>query len=404
MSYRKVLFLCHRFPYPPSRGGKIRPFNIIRHLGKQAEVTVATLFRSAAELEAGSKLTEHCHRVIAEPMGSVTALARMVARLPSSAPSSFGYFHSPVLAHRVEQELASGVYDLVFVHCSSMGPYVAQHSGCFKVLDFGDMDSEKWAMYATHRAFPLSFGYWLESRKLRRTEAHLASRFDLCTCTTAAELETLIGLGSAPRTGWFPNGVDAEYFRPSGEGYDPDLICFSGRMDYFPNQQAVERFCRDVMPLIRDGRPSARFVVVGAEPPAFIRRLARPPVITVTGTVDDVRPYVQRAAVSVAPLDVARGTQNKILESMAMGVPVVCTALAAKGVDAEPGTHLLTADDPRQTADAVLGLLASPDRRRELSRRARERVLSHHSWAGAMKRLDAVLDKASSSWSAASAA
>ncbi|GMW07138.1 MAG: TIGR03087 family PEP-CTERM/XrtA system glycosyltransferase [Gammaproteobacteria bacterium] len=389
----KALFVCHRFPYPPARGGKIRPFNIIRQLAGRHEVTVAAPLRSEAEREAGAGLAEHCHRIIAEPIGTLAAGARMVGRLASTQPSSFGYFYSPALARRIGAELASGAYELVFVHCSSVAPYVAGHEGAFKVLDFGDMDSEKWAMYAEERRFPLSAGYWLESVKLRRVEAALAARFDLCTCTTAAELESLRSLGTARQTGWFPNGVDTEYFAPATEPYDPDLVCFSGRMDYFPNQQAVLRFCDTVLPRILAQRPSTRFVVVGAEPPAVIRRLADRPAVTVTGTVPDVRPFVRRAAVSVALLDVARGTQNKILESMAMGVPVVCTPLAAQGVDAVPGEHLLTASGPAEAAATVLALLGDPARRDTFARAGRARVISHHSWASSLRRMEELIER-----------
>jgi polysaccharide biosynthesis protein PslH len=387
----KILFVCHRFPYPPARGGKIRPFNIIRHLANHADVTVASLWRSAEERQAGEGLARYCQRIVAEPIGQWAANLRMVARLPTFAPSSFGNFHSPALAARIRGELATGGYDLVFVHCSSVAPYVVHHRGCPMVLDFGDMDSEKWAMYSAERQFPLSLGYGLEAIKLRRVERELARRFDLSTCTTAAEHDTLVALGSARRTGWFPNGVDTEYFAPAPAETDPDLICFAGRMDYFPNQQAVQRFCDNAFDRIRAARPATRLVIVGAEPPPAIVALGQRPGIRVTGTVPDVRPEVRRAAVSVAPLDVARGTQNKILESMAMGVPVVCTPLAARGVDAVPGEHLLTADSPANMAVAVLSLLDDPARRLAYATRARERVLSHHSWAGSMRRLDGLL-------------
>ncbi|MBM4197417.1 MAG: TIGR03087 family PEP-CTERM/XrtA system glycosyltransferase [Gammaproteobacteria bacterium] len=388
----RIFFICHRFPYPPARGGKIRPFNIIRHLSRYAEVTVASLWRSEEERIAGEGLAKHCSRILAEPVSQLAANVRMVARLPLTSPSSFGNFWSPRLAARVQRELRDGRYDLVFVHCSSVAPYVVAHRGCPKVLDFGDMDSEKWSTYSRHRPFPLSAGYWLEALKLRRVERELARRFDLSTCTTAAEHDTLCSLESSPRTGWFPNGVDAEYFSPAGDDYDPDLICFSGRMDYFPNQQAVMRFCGSTFGLIRKQRPAARLVIVGAEPPGFIRALAERPGITVTGTVPDIRPHVRGAAVSVAPLDVARGTQNKILESMALGVPVVCSTLASRGVDARPGEHLLTADSPAECASTVIEVLADRQRRRALASAGRERVLSHHSWAHSMRRMDALLD------------
>ena len=169
----------------------------------------------------------------------------MVAWLPTTRPSSFGYFYSPRLKSRIDAELASGSYDLIFVHCSSVAPYVADARAPVKIIDFGDMDSQKWREYSQHRAFPLSAGYWLEAVKLERTERLLAAKFDLATCTTRAEMESLQGLGASGPTAWFPNGVDADFFQPSEAAYEPDLITFVGRMDYFPNQQAVIAFlCR----------------------------------------------------------------------------------------------------------------------------------------------------------------
>jgi glycosyltransferase involved in cell wall biosynthesis len=155
-------------------------------------------------------------------------------------------------------------------------------------------------------------------------------------------------------------------------------------MDYFPNQQAVQRFCADVLPEIQRRRPGTRFEIVGADPPEAIRELGRRTGVTVTGSVPDVRPYVTRAALTVAPLEIARGTQNKILESMAMGVPVVCSRQAVGGVDAVPGEHLLAYDRKEQLVEAVLRLLDDPVERRRLALAGRERVLSHHSWPSSM--------------------
>jgi polysaccharide biosynthesis protein PslH len=385
----RVLFVCHRLPYPPSRGGKIRPFNIIRHFTEGGhEVTVASLARSAAEERDGADLRKHCAEVIAEVVTEPRATVQMVARLPTPTPSSMGYFYSPALRRRIDAALARTSFDLIMVHCSSVADYVAGVTGLPKILDFGDMDSQKWLLYAGHRAFPLSAGYWLEGRKLERAEKRLARRFDLCTCTTLAERETLDEFGTGVPTDWFPNGVDATFFQPSGAVYDPDEICFVGRMDYFPNQQAVLGFCRDVFPLIRARRPTARLAIVGAAPSKVISALGATPGITVTGTVKDVRPHVQKAALTIAPLLIARGTQNKILESMAMGVPVVASALAARGVDAQPGEDLLTADTPQEFATAIQRVLEEPAERRRLAEAARARVLSHHSWPASMQRLD----------------
>lgn len=390
----KVLVVCHRLPFPPTRGGKIRPFNIIRHLGEQGHaVTVASLARSGEEALAGEDLSRHCARVLVETISKPVALARMLARLPTPAPSSVGYFHSPALARRIRREVESAGFDLILVHCAFVAHYVADVRGVPKILDFGDMDSQKWLAYAGARPFPLSTGYALEGAKLRREEARLAARFDLCTCTTRAELATLESYGVGVPCGWFPNGVDARSFAPSDEPYDPDAISFVGRMDYYPNQECMAWFCAEVLPLVRRRRPGATLAIVGADPSPAVRRLGALPGVTVTGSVADVRPYVQRSAVTVAPLRIARGTQNKILEAMAMGVPTVASVVAAAGVDAEPGRHLLTASTPAEYAGAILRLIEDRTERRRIADAARARILSHHSWPSSMRTLDALIER-----------
>jgi sugar transferase (PEP-CTERM/EpsH1 system associated) len=387
----RILIVCHRLPFPPTSGGKIRPFHILRHLSRAHEVTVASLAHSAAEAVEGRRLAEHCHDVIVERTFPLTRNLRAVARLPTPVPSTMGYFHSPRLARRIRDALAAAPFDLILVHSSSMAPYVLHAASVPKILDFGDMDSQKWLAYARFKPFPTSWGYYVEGRKLQRSETRLAAEFDYSTCTTLFEIETLASFGAARHLDWFPNGVDSEYFRPLGVPYDPDLICFTGRMNYYPNEQAMLDFCRDTLPVLRAVRPDLRLTIVGADPARRIRALAAIPGVTVTGTVPDVRPHLGRAALSVAPLRIARGTQNKILDSMAMAVPVVCSALAACGVDVVPGEHLLTADGPRDSADAILRLLDDRALRDELARAGRARVQSHHDWAASMRKLDAII-------------
>jgi sugar transferase (PEP-CTERM/EpsH1 system associated) len=387
-----VLFLCHRVPFPPSSGSKVRAFHIIRHLAAQGHrVTVASLARTPEELEQAEGLAEYCTARILERIGGTAALARMIARLPTSHPSSFGYFHSPRLAHRVRTALATTPYDLVFVHSSSMAPYaLAAPPGALRVLDFCDMDSEKWREYGRYKAFPMSAGFRLEGVKLGAEEARLARQFDLCTCATPAELHTLKELAPDAASDWFPNGVDTAHFSPR-EGYEPNLIVFVGRMDYFPNQQAVTDFCRDLLPQLQRRRPALRFEIVGADPPRSVRALGERSGVTVTGTVPDVREHVRRAALTVAPLRIARGTQNKVLESMAMGVPVVLSPAVARGVDAVPGQHFLCAATPEEWEAAILRVLDSPALRNELALNGRERVVGALGWDASMARLDGLI-------------
>lgn len=387
-----ILVVCHRFPYPPNDGGKIRPFNIIRHFsGLGHAVTVASVARSAAEARAGEGMRKYCAHYIMERVNPAAALVRMLARLPSSVPSSMGYFYSPRLHRRIRAALEQTHVDLIFVHCSSAAQYVEDVRGVPKVLDFCDMDSQKWLIYSKVRRFPLSVGYGIEGSKLRRAEAALARKFDYCTCTTKAEWQTLESYHTGARSGWFPNGVDTDYFHPVEAPYDPDTICFTGRMDYYPNQQSMADFCTRTLPLLRARRPNIRLTIVGANPSHRVRRLGQLSGVTVTGFVPDVRPYVQRSALTVAPLAIARGTQNKILESMAMGVPVVASEQAAGGVDATPGEHFLAASAPDGYADAILRLLENAAERQRLAQAGRARMLSHHDWQGSMQRLSAQL-------------
>lgn len=389
----KVLYVCHRFPYPPKRGGKIRPFNMIKHLSASHEVTVASLARSSAEAEEGRGIAPFCAEFHIAQVRNWMQAARMVARLPTTIPSSMGYFYAPALDRTVRDLLRRQRFDLIFVHCSSVAPYVAQVRHTPKILDFGDMDSQKWLEYAHSKPFPLSAGYWFEGTKLAAEEKRLARQFDYCTATTRAEWQTLRDYGVETPSDWFPNGVDSQFFAPGVEGYDPDTICFVGRMDYYPNQDCMFDFCRHTLPLLREVRPNLELLIVGADPSPKVRQLGEIPGVVVTGSVPDVRPYVQRSALMVAPLNIARGTQNKILEAMAMGVPVVTSRVAAGGVDAVAGEHLHVGSTAGEYRDAILRILRDPAERQRLAEAGRSRVLSHHAWPSSMRRLDAIISR-----------
>lgn len=389
----RILYVCHRFPYPPKRGGKIRPFNMIRHLASSHEVTVASLARSREEAAEAAGIAPFCADYHVATVRSPVQWARMLATLPTPITASASYFHSAELARTIRRLLRERRFDLAFVHCSSVAHYVAHVRDIPKILDFGDMDSQKWLEYARYRPFPLSLGYRWEGMKLLAEEKRLARRFDLCTATTRAEWETLEGYRTGAATDWFPNGVDSAYFAPAAEPYEPDTISFVGRMDYYPNQECMFGFCRNTLPLLRARRPHLRLLIVGADPSPAVRRLGELPGVTVTGSVPDVRPYLARSALTVAPLNIARGTQNKILEAMAAGVPVVTSRVAAGGVDAADGEHFLVAGTPAEYRDAILRILEDPGERRRLSQAGRRRMLSHHAWEKSMQRLDRIVER-----------
>jgi len=392
----KILYVCHRFPYPPKRGGKIRPFNMIRHLSASHEVTVASLARSPEEADEARGIAPYCAEYHLATVPSWRQWARMLATLPTPTTASASYFHSPDLARTIRGLLRKRKFDLIFVHCSSVAHYVAHVDDVPKILDYGDMDSQKWLEYSRYKPFPLSLGYRWEGMKLLAEEKRLARKFDLCTATTRAEWETLESYRTGAPTDWFPNGVDSRYFALGDEPYDPDTISFVGRMDYYPNQECMFEFCRSTLPLLRARRPSLQLLIVGADPSPAVRKLGEMPGVTVTGSVPDVRPYLHRSALTVAPLNIARGTQNKILEAMASGVPVVTSRVAAGGVDAVDGEHFLIAGTPSEYCAAILRIIEDPGDRRRLSEAGRARVLTHHAWSKSMQRLDRIVERAMS--------
>jgi polysaccharide biosynthesis protein PslH len=389
----RILFICHRHPYPPKRGGKIRPFNVIKHLTEQGhEVHVCSLTRSTEEAKEGTDLKTYAASVFSAEVSRFTQSARMIGKLLSSDPSSMGYFFSPDLKQYVDTSFNRIEFDFIFVHCSSVAQYVSHVKGIPKHLDFGDMDSQKWLEYSNYKPFPQKYGYLLEGKKLQLAETELSEMFDLCTTTTLGELETLNSYGTSMKSGWFPNGVDASFFSPVKE-YDKNLISFIGRMDYFPNQEGITRFVKTVFPLIRKKNSLAKLVIVGADPPQSILKLADVENVSVTGSVPDVRPFITTSALSVVPLAIARGTQNKILESMAMGVPVLSSEAAAKGVDALRSEQILVSDDPLETAELAVKVMSERAYRDKIAANGRQCVLTNHSWHGSMKKLDMLLTK-----------
>ena len=367
---------------------------MIRHLGKNHAVTVASLAESQQELNDGMGLGDYCSEVIAEAVPKPLRWLRAWKALFSSNPSSVAYFWSPALRRRIQATLLQTRFDTIFVHCAFMAQYVLDATVPVKILDFGDIDSAKWAEYSRSRSFPLTLGYKLEASKMRRYEKRVARHFDRCTVTTRGEKEEFGKLGISRPCFLIPNGVDSQYFRSKSSGRDPHVIVFVGRMDYFPNIDGMLYFSKHIFPLIRQSLPGTQLRIVGSNPSRAILELATIPGITVTGHVPDVRPYLENALVAVAPLRLARGTQNKILEAMAMSLPVVATAAAAKGIDAVPGRDLAVADRPEEFAARVIELLVNPEIRTQLSVAGCRQIVNAHAWKNSMDILDNILKNA----------
>jgi sugar transferase (PEP-CTERM/EpsH1 system associated) len=219
----------------------------------------------------------------------------------------------------------------------------------------------------------------------------LARAFDECTVVAPRERRVLDSYGLGVPVTLIPNGVDLEFFRNEAKEYDPLELVFLGRMDYYPNVDAVVYFCREILPLIQKEVPDVSFTIVGSSPVPRAQDLVKLPGVKVTGEVPDVRPFLRKAAVSIVPLRVASGIQNKVLESMAMRVPVVATPRAAEGVDAVAGEHLLVEESPQAFGASVVAVMKDQGLRERLAEAGRRRVEERHSWYACLQNLDRLL-------------
>ena len=387
-----ILFVCHRFPFPPNEGGKIRAFNIIRHLSQNHSVVVATLAESDNELFHGSDLRGYCDEVIAEVLPPSVRWRQACQALFSSTPSSVAYFRSSSLLKRIQDMSRQSEFDATIVHCAFAAQYVTSLQAGYRYIDFCDLDSGKWFDYSQHKRQPLSLAYGLEAQKLRKYEIAIARHFHSATVSTNGELDEFQTLGVSIPCKVIPNGVDFNYFQQTPVSrQNPSTIIFLGRMDYFPNVDAVLFFAKHILPLIRHRYPQVTLRIIGSNPTREVRHLALTPGISVTGYVPDVRDHLHDAVVSVAPLRIARGTQNKILESMSMGIPVVATSAAAKGVVAIPGKHLLVADGIKAFASKVIEILQDKQLQRQFSINGRQHVETQYAWPVIMNSFDQIL-------------
>lgn len=383
--------LAHRLPYPPRTGDKVRAYQVARHLAHHHELTLASLVDEPAAQPNRTELCREIPDIESAVISPVRKRFRALLHLAGGGSATMAYFDSRALRARVAARLKADRFDVLYVSSSSMAQYVNGSATIPVLMDFVDVDSDKWLQYADRLPPHKAWVYRLEGQRLRQHELRAARRANRCLVATPHEEALLHTLAPWAPTTVIPNGVDLDYFRPPSHVEPSAVIIFTGAMDYFPNVDAVTHFSREVFPRIRRRVPAAQLVIVGKNPEPAVRHLARLPGVHVTGTVADVRPFLRQAAVAVAPLRIARGVQNKVLEAMAMGLPVVATSKAHEGLEACPGQHLFVEDDPAGVAERVAGLLETPELRTEVGRAARRFVETHHSWGASLAKLDQVL-------------
>jgi polysaccharide biosynthesis protein PslH len=377
----RVLYLTHRVPFPPDKGDRIRNYHVLRQLEKRGRVWLASLADEPAPAEVEAQLRRMCERVAIVPVTRGRRL-RMGMSLLAGRSISEGAFAERGLRRVIREWTRETNFDVAIVSASSLAPYLKmpQLAGVPKIVDLVDVDSQKWADFADAARGPKRWLYRLEAARVRTLERELPKWTRAVAMVSRAEadvFESFAGPGAATVAA---NGVDLDYFRPTGSVSDRTTCVFVGAMDYWPNVDAVTWFAREVWPRIRQRCPEAAFRIVGRKPSPAVQRLTEIAGVTVTGQVPDVRPHLAPATVVVAPLRLGRGIQNKVLEAMAMGKAIVASPAALAALNAQPGMHLLAASGPEEWAGAVCALFADPDRCRELGLAARQYVEEHHHW------------------------
>ncbi|PWB56136.1 MAG: sugar transferase [Nitrosomonadales bacterium] len=400
----ELLYLAHRIPYPPNKGDKIRSFHLLRHLSQRYRVHLGTFVDDEADwqhVDAAKALCGESHFARLNP---ATARLRSLSGLLTGQALTLPYYHNAGLQHWVNDLLASHPVRRILVFSSAMAQYVRQADDLRRVIDFVDIDSDKWRQYAESKRWPLSWLYRREGKLLLRYEREVAGKFDasLFVSREEAELFKQFAPESAHKTSYFSNGVDSGYFSPGREYPDPypegeQVLVFTGAMDYWPNVDAVRWFAAEIFPAVHAAHPQTRFYIVGSRPASVVRELARLPGVTVTGAVEDIRPYLAHARLAVAPLRIARGLQNKVLEAMSMAKTVLASPQAAEGIQAVQGNELHVAANAEEFEQKIVTLLAEKTCG-QMGSAARARILADYDWDSSLAQVDALLEEIPESW------
>ncbi len=398
-----LLFLVHRIPYPPNKGDKVRSFNILKHLARDYEVFLGAFIDDPADVKYADVVGQYCRETCLIKIKPARRKVKSLTGLLSGEPLALPYYRHTRMRVWVHEVLSGNNIRRVMVYSSAMAQYVLEldRSALHRVIDFVDVDSEKWVQYSERHRWPMSWLYGREGRELLKYERRVASQFDASILVTEDEATLFRKLAPecAGRIMHMCNGVDTEFFSPQREYPNPyppaqKILVFTGAMDYWANADAVSWFAREVWPAVRVSCPDAGFYIVGARPSESVRRLASIDGVHVTGAVKEIRPYLAHAVAAVAPLRVARGMQNKVLEAMAMAKPVLATKAAMDGIGLPAQFGDLIHDDPSAFAASAVSLLERGDGA-GYGASGRQFVLRDHAWTPNLEPLTDLLKNTS---------
>ena len=390
---KNIIFLCQRVPYPPDRGDRITTYNVIRMLKEIGKVRIGCFVEKERDKKSVTYLNSMGYEVFAQKLSPSLKKLAVLRFLPTKNPLTLPYFYSRKLKQKVDEWIKGGC-DLCMCYSSSMGQYVLYKDGFTKIMQFAELDSDKWLQLSNQSGFPGSYINGREAKLLLEYEKKIARDFDLSLVVSDVEKKIFMERIPDVEPLVVENGVDFDYFCPNTSIKKEEAIVFTGVMNYPPNVMGVIKFVNEVWPEIRKYNSRVKFYIVGSDPVKSIRSLNGKDGIIVTGRVPDTRPYMDKSLIAVAPLWVARGIQNKVLEAMSMALPVVSTTQAYLGINAEPGKNILIADDPKKFAETVINLLEDKSKAKEIGLLARKHVVAYYDWNKILSKLKGFIVKA----------
>ncbi|REL25197.1 TIGR03087 family PEP-CTERM/XrtA system glycosyltransferase [Thalassotalea euphylliae] len=369
MSKPPLLFLCHRIPFPPNKGDKIRSFNILQMLNKHYDVYLGCFIDDPYDEQYVETLKQYCHQLFYRKQNKLLAKIKGLSAFVTGKPITLPYYYDSAMAVWCENAIKQYNIEKVFIYSSSMAQFCEApvFERCQRVIDFVDVDSDKWRQYADSKSGLAKFVFQREFKTLASYEDRICQQFDASLFVSPDEAQLFQdrqATNDRPKVKGILNGVDISFFNPSATlEHDNKLpaerfISFTGAMDYWANVDAVLWFVEHCWPIVKAAEPSLSFVIAGGNPTSEIKALGKQQDIIVTGRVADIRPFMAKAECIVAPLRIARGIQNKVLEAMSLDKPVVCTSMAMEGINAPSHTFCQVHDDPQDFAQAVISLVS----------------------------------------------
>jgi len=384
----KIMYATPSFPYPPDRGDRIRSYHLIKEMSRDHDIILVSFLRPGEERSIDA-MRKYCRRIETILFDDRRAYLKSVFNVLSRRPQQMYAARSARLEESIGQVVKEEGPDIIHIHSLQFAPY-AEPYDIPKVIDLVETMTLMYQRMLPHRRDALSYMYRLELAKVRRYECSGLKSFDRVLVMSEPIKDHLVDMGCDADISVVRVGVDTEYFRPEMKDADPDRIVFVGTMTFYQNVDGIVFFCREVLPLIRKEIPGVKLWVIGGNPPPSVEELSGQAGVEVTGYVGDIRPYLNASSVYIAPIRIATGLHAKILEAMAMGLPVVATPQSCEGMGVVDGEHALLAATPGIFADKVAQLMKDKALKKKIAENGRLLVDNNYTSAHAAADLERV--------------